>query len=61
MPVVEAAFVMHADQSLGHDERRHIEGLLIAEIEKANAEGVTDPEEIRRRILAARDRISAGG
>jgi hypothetical protein len=54
MAVVEAAFVMVVDIGVGDDEKRRLEQAMVAAMERATAEGVTDPDEVRRRILEAR-------
>lgn len=52
---VEAAFVMVAE--LVPSERgKLVEAAMLEALQEGQAEGITDPLELRRRILAARDR-----
>lgn len=57
MPIIEAVGV-----AVGHDgslasiaRAKQIEVAMTLAVEQAQAEGTTDPDEIRRRILEARD------
>jgi hypothetical protein len=58
MPVVEAAFVMVGPLS-GEmtPQDRVIEQAMLAELQRAQAEGVTDPAAIKARMFAARDAV----
>lgn len=57
MPVVEAVGVAvgHDGSPAGISWAKQLEAAMTAAVEQAQAEGVTDPDEIRRRILDARD------
>lgn len=57
MPAAEATFVMVADITISEDAKKRVEDAMIAAIVQAQAEGVTDPDIIRGRILAARDAL----
>jgi hypothetical protein len=54
MPVVEATFVM-TGPLFGGEGDKAVEAAMIEAVRRAQAEGLTDPDEIRVRILAARD------
>lgn len=59
MPVVEAAFVMVAPlagEMTLQDKR--VEQVMLDALQQAQAEGVTDSEAIKARILAARDAVT---
>ena len=58
--VTEATFVMVADLTISDDKKKRVEDALIAAITEAQAEGVTDPDVIRARMLAARDALRDG-
>jgi hypothetical protein len=56
-----AAAAGHAAGGRSEDGRgKAVEAAMAAATEQALAEGVTDPDEIRRRKLAARDAVRAG-
>jgi hypothetical protein len=55
MPVVEAVFAMEASPHASFEDARRLEFAMLAAAEAAQKEGVTDPDEIRRRMLAVRD------
>lgn len=59
MPIVEAAGTSASVRlPSGHEDRElsvKLEQVMVAEIEKCIAEGVTDPAVIRARKLAAKD------
>lgn len=57
MSVAEAAFVMVAENPFGlaGGNAKVIEEAMLAALKQAQAEGITDVEEIRRRVIAARD------
>lgn len=46
---------MVADVTISEDEKKRVEDAMVAAILQAQAEGITDPNVIRERILAARD------
>jgi len=61
LPIVESAFVMvgpMSGQMTPQDKR--VEQAMFAALQKAQAEGLTDPEAIKARMLAARDAIAGG-
>lgn len=55
MPVVEAVGIAVAREGLSTERHAEIESAMLKAVQKAQAEGVTDPEEIKRRMLTARD------
>jgi hypothetical protein len=58
MPTVEAAFVMVGPMSgeMTQQDKR-VEQAMFVELQRAQAEGVTDPETIKQRMFAARDAV----
>ena len=50
--------VSHGETGEAGDRNKRIEQAMAAAAAKAQAEGVTDPEEMRARILAARDEVA---
>jgi hypothetical protein len=57
MPIVEAVGVAVGRNSIGEALHARLERELTEVVRQAQAEGVTDPDEIRARILKARDAI----
>jgi hypothetical protein len=55
LPVAEAAFVISASLTMSESERKRIEQAMLAALQKAQEDGVSDVAELRARILAARD------
>lgn len=55
--IVEAVGVAtaHADNVKDAERNKLMQDAMTAAVVKAQAEGITDPDEIRRRILKARD------
>ena len=53
MPIVQAAAVMHARAQAGEAIVEAREQAMIRALEEARAEGVTEPVEQRRRMMAA--------
>lgn len=45
----------------GHERQMVIQQAMLAALQLAQAEGVTDPAELRSRMLAARDQVIGGG
>ncbi len=58
MPVAEAAFVMVSPLGVSAARKASIEAAMFEALQKAQNEGLTDPAEIRARILAARDAVA---
>lgn len=58
MPVVEAVAAFVANKT---DMARRIEAAMQGAALMASAEGVTDPAEIKARMLAARDKVKGVG
>lgn len=50
--------VSHGEAGGAGARSKRIEQAMAAAVAKAQAEGVTDPEEMRARILAARDEVA---
>lgn len=60
-PIIAAA-AGHATGGRAEDGRgKAVEAAMSKAVEDALAEGITDPDEIRRRKLAARDEVRASG
>lgn len=59
MPIVEAAGTMAGGTNMGADPNR-VERAMVAAIEKAQSEGITDPEVIRERIREAIKETTGG-
>jgi hypothetical protein len=57
MPVVEAVFVMAGPLGAQTPHSKRVEAAMLAAVQKAQAEGLTDPDEIRARMMAARDAV----
>lgn len=55
MPIIEATFV--AASSRDHRLSETIESAMQLAVEQALAEGISDPEAIKSRILAAREAV----
>jgi hypothetical protein len=59
MTITEAAFVMVGPMSAEMTPQdKLVEQAMFAALQKAQAEGVTDPEAIKARMFAARDAIT---
>jgi hypothetical protein len=55
MPVVEAVFIMAGPLGGHTPHSKRVEAAMLAAVQKAQTEGLTDPHEIRARMMAARD------
>jgi hypothetical protein len=51
--------VSHDGTPEGIERAKSIEAAMVQAIEQANKDGVTDPVEVRARILAARDAVTS--
>jgi hypothetical protein len=61
MPIVEGAGTMSGKAGVGEAPKvNHIEAAMIAAIKKAMAEGITDPDVIRERSVAAAKEAAGG-
>jgi hypothetical protein len=61
MPIVEAAGTMSGKAGMGGAPKVNpIEAAMIAAVRKAQAEGITDPDVIRARSLAAAKEAAGG-
>jgi hypothetical protein len=59
-PMVVAAVGIGVSHNMGDDLHDRIETAMREACESAQAAGVTDPDEIRDRMLAARDAVLGG-
>ncbi len=55
MPIVEAVGVAVGRMSMSDAAHDRIEAAMTGAVRQAQAEGVADPDELRDRMLAARD------
>lgn len=55
MGIVRAIGIAVGANFATEEHRQHIQTMMLAAAQKAQAEGVADQTEIRRRMLAARD------